>query len=188
MGEFSLKGFSKPQQIFARSLIEIEPEKYLAPLLNAVNQTAPKLDGYRSIGRKFTVGFIRDFGNGKARPFLARELLNIAKLRYSLEEVCDLAIKIGISELSNQCVGYFVEWEGTFDGYERDEDIKVAVRTQPGAFFSKLYLRLPSNALEVIRQIEKGQPLRVRGVIEQIFLFITINYVDLEFLPMPAAT
>jgi len=47
--------------------------------------------------------------------------------------------------------------------------------------YNGLTLLLPLNNLELVKVLEKGQRLRARGIIHDVFVgTITLNYVDLE--------
>jgi hypothetical protein len=83
IGSVPLRGFRNPEELFARSLVEVDSEEYLKPLISTVNEEGRRVQGYRSVGRKLTTAFVRELGGGRVRPFLARELLNIPKLPYS---------------------------------------------------------------------------------------------------------
>lgn len=61
MGSFALRGFRKPEELFARSLVEVDSEEYLKPLVRAVNDEGPRVEGYRFVGRKLTTQFVREF-------------------------------------------------------------------------------------------------------------------------------
>jgi class 3 adenylate cyclase len=83
MGSFALRGFHRPEELFVRSLIEVHSETYLNPVVSAMNKEVPQMQGYRFVGRALTTQFVREFGEGTVRPFLARELLNVPNLPYS---------------------------------------------------------------------------------------------------------
>jgi hypothetical protein len=87
-------------------------------------------------------------------------------------------------DLQEYC-GWLVEWKALFDKYHR---------LGTGALYAFLdpedhrppYIRadLPPFMLDAVRQIRKGQMVRLRGIISRISaLTIDLNYVDLEFWP-----
>jgi class 3 adenylate cyclase len=122
MGRFALRGFSKPEELFARSLVQVDSDDYLKPLLSAVNEQSQRVQGYRLVGRELTTAFVREFGKGKVRPFLARELLNVPKLPYSPREFDEVARgAVNDKEKEREFYGYFVEWEGAFESYRQDD-------------------------------------------------------------------
>lgn len=186
MGTFALRGFRKPEELFSRSLVDVESEEYLKPLVSAVNDEGQRVQGYRFVGRKFTTHFVREFSEGTVRPFLARELLNVPKLPYSPRDFAEVTRGTSnLSEKEHEFFGYFVEWEGTVESFTRN-DSEITLRLQlgsPGDFYYCLALLLPLNNLELVKVLEKGQRLRARGIIHDIFVgIITLNYVDLEIV------
>jgi hypothetical protein len=185
MGAFALHGFRKPEKLFVRCLVAVDSDEYLKPIVNALNKEAQRVAAYRYVGRKVTTEFMRQFGEGGARPFLARELLNVPKLPYSPKEFDDLMSTADNDEIQHEYVGYFVDWQGTFDKYTRDEyDITVLLKAgNSEGPYGHVYvnLLLPHSSFELVHQLKKGQRLRARGIITTIFLrIITLNYVDLE--------
>jgi class 3 adenylate cyclase len=185
MGRFALRGFPTPEELFARSLVQVDSGEYLKPLVSAVNNEAPRIQGYRFVGRKLTTEFIREFGEGRVRPFLARELLNVPQLPYSLQEFHEVTSKAGnLTEKEHEFFGYFVEWEGTFETFTRDT-FEISLLLKIGSFpsYHGLQLLLPLTYLESVKVLQKGQRLRARGIIADIQLgLITLNYVDLDIV------
>lgn len=184
IGAFSLRGFKEPANLFVRSLISVDSDSYVQPLLSAVNDTSSMVEGYRTVGRKLTTEYIRNFGSGRARPFLARELINAPKLPYSASEFVKLLDATEVSaEKEKEFYGYFVEWDCTFEGSKRNEnDITLTacllgVTSLP---YSRLKLMLPLSYTEIFRELKKGRQLHVRGIIDQVFLSISLNYVDIS--------
>jgi len=180
MGSFALRGFRNPEELFARWLVKVDSEEYLKPLLGAMNEEASRIQGYRVVGRKLTTEFVREFGAGRVRPFLARELLNIPKLPYSPREFADVVRRaVNVEEKEHEFIGYFVEWEGTFESFTRDKS-GIDLTLEVGTPFPVI-LVLPLSNLEIVKALQKGQRLRARGVIHNIvFRIIWLNYVDLE--------
>lgn len=186
MGRFALRGFPTPEELFARSLVEVDSEEFLKPLVTGVNEIGRRVQGYRFVGRVLTTAFVREFGKGIVRPFLARELLNVPKLPYSPMELAEVTRETGdINEKEHEFFGYFVEWEGTVESRTRD-DSEITLRLQIGSvndFYKSLKLLLPLSYLDLVKVLEKGQRLRARGIIHDIFVgIITLNYVDLEIV------
>jgi hypothetical protein len=180
MGSFALRGFHQPVALFARSILKVDSEEYLKPLVSAVNDEAPHVEGYRFVGRKLTTQFVREFSEGGVRPFLARELLNVPKLLYSPSEFYE--VMGGLTEKEHEFFGYFVEWEGTFESFTRDRS-EITVGLELGTFpaYCRLNLRLLLSYLELVKVLKKGQRLRARGIIDFIYIkSIRLNYVDLE--------
>lgn len=183
VGAFSLRGFREPENLFVRALASTEPDSYLQPLLSSVDSTTSALDGYRSVGRKLTGEDIKHWGSGRVRPFLARELLNIPRLPYSPTQFAEILSAAEVSaEKEKEFYGYLVEWDFEFESYKRNDDDITVLGNLVGVKalqYNRLRLMLPNNYYEVVRDIKKGQRLHVRGVIDQIFLATSLNYVDL---------
>jgi class 3 adenylate cyclase len=188
MGNFALRGFPEPEELFAQWLVEVDSEEYLKPLISTVNEEGPRAEGYRFVGRKLTTEFVREFGEGSVRPFLARELLNIPKLPYSPREFADVMRgAVNVEEKEREYIGYFVDWEGTFEGFTRGRhEINLTLQVGSLSFaddYSRILLSLPHTNLEIVKALRKGQLLRARGIIHNIlFHIITLNYVDLEII------
>ena len=184
MGRFALRGFPRPEELFARSLVEVNSEEYLKPLVSTVNEEGPRVQGYRFVGRKLTTQFIREIGEGRVRSFLARELLNVPKLPYSPEQFNEVTGGTGnLTEKEHAFFGYFVEWEGTVVGFTHD-NLEIMLGLQIGSLpsYHRLELLLPLSYLELVKDLQKGQRLRARGIIHSIYLgTIMLNYVDLEY-------
>jgi len=186
MGTFTLRGFSKPEELFFRSLVSVDSNGYLKPVVDIVKEKESHINGYRPEGRKITAQFIREFGKSKVRSFLARELLNVPKLPYLPRDFAKITCGTGsMTEKEREFIGYFVEWEGVLENFTRN-DCEIIVRLSVGSprdFYHKLELLLPLNNLDIIKTLEKRQLLRVRGIICNIFSgVITLNYVDMEII------
>jgi hypothetical protein len=184
MGSFALRGFPRPEELFARSLIEVNSEEFLKPLVSTVNEEGPRVQGYRFVGRKLTTQFVREFGEGRVRPFLARELLNVPRLPYTPEQFNEITGGTGnLTEKEHTFFGYFVEWEGTVVGFTHDGyEIMLGLKIGAFASYHRLELLLPFSYLELVKELHKGQRLRARGIIHDIlFGTITLNYVDIEY-------
>ena len=182
MGEFPLRGLPRPTALFLRSLTEVDVQKYLEPIMQTVNQASAGFEGFRFVARKLTTHFIREFGEAKVRPFLARELLNVPKVPYSPNEFQKITGGPGNDENEQAFFGYLVEWEGTVEGFKRGSH-ELTLRLQIGSFpnYWEVRLLLPLTYLELVRLLPKGRRLRARGVIDDIFAgVITLNYVDID--------
>lgn len=185
-GDFTLRGFGKPEELFIRTFTNTENNEYFEPLITAVSDASSTEHGYRHVSRKFTPDFIRRLGNGKARPFLAKELLNIPKLPYSQDQLGKLLREsINHDEKEMEFVGYFMEVSGTFTTYKQDDDeivLKLKLGNNP-EYLSTANLMLPPCYLEIVQALAKDQPIQARGVIHHIFLSIlTLNYVDFNLV------
>ena len=188
MCSVALRGFRNPEELFARWLVEADSEEYLKPFISVVNEEGARVQGYRFVGRKLSTEFVREFGGGRVRPFLVRELLNIPKLPYSPREFADVMRgAVNVEEKEHEFIGHFVEWEGTFESFTRDSSeisltLEVATPSITNHYFHILLI-LPHSNLEIVNALRKGQHLRARGVIHDIrFHIITLNYVDLEIV------
>jgi class 3 adenylate cyclase len=184
VGAFSLRGFHEPENLFARSLVPIDSDAYVQPFVAAANEASSVFEGYRSMGRRLTTEYIRSFGPGPVRPFLARELINVPKLPYSAEAFTKLLGAADASaEKEKEFYGYLVEWECKFDGFKRNENdvnVNAELLGVTSSTYHRLKLRLPLSYSEIIRSLKKGQRLHVRGIIEDIFVSISLNYVDVS--------
>jgi hypothetical protein len=134
IGKFALRGFPETEELFARSLLDVDSEEYLKPLVAAANDEVSRLQGYRVVGRKLNTEFIREFGEGHVRPFLARELLNVPRLPYSPRQFADVMLgAVNVEEKEREFIGYLVEWEGTFDSFTSDKNQIVITRGRPNS-------------------------------------------------------
>jgi class 3 adenylate cyclase len=186
LGEFSLRGFPENMELFYRSLVDSDPQGYLQPLLDSVNEQSRRLEGYRTVGRKLTPGFVQAFGEGPARPFLARELLNIPRLPHSAKGLADVvAGSSNAEEKEKEFIGYLVEWEAAFRDYSLERSyIRLWLTMRDSGRYELLLAHLPVGWLEVVGGLHKGQRVRVRGVIQDFTLgaCVQLNYVDMELI------
>ncbi|MDO8291865.1 MAG: adenylate/guanylate cyclase domain-containing protein [Gallionella sp.] len=185
VGTFSLRGIREPENLYVRPLVSVDTDSYLKPLLSAANESSEKLGGYRTIGRTLTNEYIRNFGSGSVRPFLARELINVPKLPYSAAEFAELLSSANVpSEKEKEFCGYLVEWDCDFNKFERNNsDLTIYAKLVgvTGYKYDTALLKLPLNYSEIILSFKKGQQLHLRGIIENIFLSsIMFNYVELS--------
>jgi hypothetical protein len=187
-GHFSLKGISEPVELFIRSLVDKPPGHFMKPLLDAANQGVERRSGFKVIGRRLTSDFVRSFPAGPARPFLARELLNVPRFPYSPTEFAKLmATRPNAHHWSREHLGYFVEWAGSFNGYKRKDDHIVVTldlsdkKEDPRMRFNELHLILPITFSDMVKAIPTGRRMIARGIITDVFMQIELNYVDLAF-------
>ena len=186
MGPFSLDGFPEPEQLFTMSVVKVESEDFLTPLVSKLNNISQHDQGYRFINRKFTPEFLRSSGKGDVRPFIARELLNVPKLPYSPKQFDEiLRSTCNREEKERKFLGYFIEWEGKVSSFKpNDYGIRISLEINEGSLFSQyttLILLLPLTYLEIVEALGKGQRLRPRGIIYDIYIgIIYLNYVDFE--------
>jgi hypothetical protein len=95
---------------------------------------------------------------------------------------------VNVKEKEQEFLGYFVEWEGTFESFSRnsfgiDITLRLCSPSSPADSYSLIGLLLPLSNLEIVNALPKGQRLRARGVIHSIqFHIVTLNYVDLELV------
>lgn len=184
LGQFSLKGIPEVQELYVRSLLDVDSEQYLAPLTALLNDTAPALSGYRFTGRIFTSAQFREFGSAEARPFLVRELLNVPRLPLTLPELDRVLRNEGSSSQKHlEFYGYMVEWVAALDDVGRDKtSITVTLKDTEATIYSRIKLRLPLSYWELVKPLKKDQRIRIRGIISRIFLSIELNYVDFDVL------
>jgi hypothetical protein len=172
----NLKGFAEQQKIFVHTGSRIGSD-YLRPLLEEMNKHVENLDGFRSKGRVLTPSDIQKFSDTSARPFLARELLNLPRYPFSAESIENKIYKEG--SLKTEFIGYMVEWEGDISKIDLRQD-KLQIEVSVPKARSEVTLIMSSFHREVMIQLKKGDRIRFRGVIEKIFLGIWLNYVDIE--------
>jgi hypothetical protein len=86
-----------------------------------------------------------------------------------------------------QFLGYIVDWEMIFESYRIDDDsISIRAESSTGSHRSAT-LMLPKSHLEIAKLLTKGQRLRVRGVLQYVYIQSPwINYVDLYVADKPA--
>jgi class 3 adenylate cyclase len=190
VGEFSLRGFPKALGLFYRPLLaDVDPHEYLQPILDSVNEQSRRLQSYRTVGRKLTPEFVLEFKDSRARPFLARQLLNIPRLPYSPQQLADLVgASSNAEEKEREFIGYLVEWDSTFSEYTLDGSaislwLKIERGTGKGWHYKNLIAFLPSGWLEIVASLHNGQRVRARGVIERIFCDdVVINYAEMDLI------
>jgi len=183
-GSFTLKGFGEPQSIFVRRITKELPDIYTQPLIKQLDRSVEDDSGFRYMPRKFSPEFFRSLSISEARPFIASELLNVPKLPYSAHE-----LETMIQESSNSIqkaksyIGYLVDWKGIYDSYEKKtECLKVTLKVKKNIMHKIIDLILPLTMHEIIKELKKGQMIRARGIITEIFLGFELNYVELEVL------
>jgi class 3 adenylate cyclase len=188
-GNFSLKGFSEPQRVFFRLRNPSDTiDRFLGPILKVLNADPSAKSTYRYIPRTFRSA---DFAavEGYARPFLLRELLNTPKLPISCHDFLERTRSVDNKDELQEYCGWLVEWKAPFDSYHRlsTGDLQAFFHSADHRSPS-IMADLPPFMLDAVRQIRKGQKLRLRGIISGIdTLFIELNYVDLELCPQDAA-
>jgi class 3 adenylate cyclase len=182
LGEFKLKGFSLPEEIFLRTATasRTPDPAYIEPLVSSLNDSQHEGSGYRYVSRKFTADFFSYIDKSQARPFLIRELLNIPKLPYTLAEFDNLLSTLG-SNRERDFYGCLVEWEAIFDSYEVSRgEIKIRLKPAGNVSWRSVRLLLVPSMLEIVRAFSKDQKIRFRGIISDILISINLNYVDIE--------
>ena len=184
MGTHPQRGFPKPIELFARSIVNVESENYLKPLVSMLNEISLRYQGYRYVSREFTGDFLRSSGEGEVRPFLARELLNVPKLPYSPKQFEEILCNANNrKEKGREFLGYFIEWEGKVSSYnlEYNKIVLILDFNEGLLLLHSLFLHLPLTYFEIVKTLRKGQRLRARGIIFEIFIgTIQLNYVDFE--------
>ena len=177
LGSFSLKGLPDPEPIFLRKPQPFPPSKeYFEPLLAALNAPANQWTGFRYATRAYTpTSFSLRTQNDFARPFLLRELLTLPRLPYSFQEF-RVMIKNLDGDSRNQYLGYYVEWEASFEGLIRQGSVLTAHLFEE----STVYLSLVSDMTEVVQKIKKKARVKFCGVIMKIGpMSIDLDYVEI---------
>lgn len=186
-GIFTPKGFESPVKLFVRSLIEVDSSVYLQPLMAALRENSLENYGYRYTSRQVTPAQITTMTSSIARPFLARELLNVPRLPLNLEQLTQ-AREIAADKRAFQrdLVGYFVEWEGAITKIERRDDYIHLDLKVPGDYWD-VGVTLPLTYWEVLKTLRIGGFLRVRGVIERYSSGVWLNYADVQVVSKGSA-
>lgn len=181
-GDFALKGFSEPQQVFFRLRAPSAGiNRFLEPLLRALNAHSAAKPSYRHVPRVFKPA---DFAalEGYARPFLLRELLNTPKLPMSYPGFLDYAESVNNEQELQEYCGWLVEWEAPFGNYNRLHAGDIQAFFHPEDHRSpSIMAELPPFMLDAVRALRKGQKARLRGIISRITpLMVDLNYVDID--------
>jgi class 3 adenylate cyclase len=181
LGSFSLKGLPDPEAIFVRKPQPSPPSKeYLEPLLAALNAPANQWTGFRFATRAYTpASFSLTTQHGVARPFLLRELLTLPRLPYSFQEF-GVMIKDLDEDSRNRYLGYYVEWEASFDSFTRRSTVLTAYLRQDSLSLLILTLSLVSDMYEIVQKIKKNARVKFCGVIMRLGgLSIDLDYVEI---------
>ncbi len=177
-GGFPMKGFPEPEEVFLRQPTGTDRE-YLRPLLEALNATAGRSGGYTSLPRHFDEAYVGSLGRSKARPFIARALLNVPRLPYS-PQALEQRFRARIQE-SELIRGYYIEWIVTFEAYEVHDDIQVTARLTENEVFNKVSVTVVPSMLEIVESFPSRQRLRLRGILTEVFITtFKVNYADFE--------
>ncbi len=186
VGDFALKGLKDRCAIHYAAIHTIDSAKYLEPLLENVNQTRNSLDGFTRVGRILTSSDIREPLTGKARPYMARELLSLPRCPFAAQPFFAEREKAqSKDDFDTLYLGYVVEWELYFQ-HSRSEygALSVSAGAHPKEYLKgSVFLDLPLFSLEVVKLLKPEQVVRVRGVIQYWYLnTVSLNYVELELV------
>jgi hypothetical protein len=184
LGEFSLKGFQKPETVFWRPLLAESDASFIEPLLAAVNDRSAEFAGYRVMSRVVTRDELRKLPGGyrAARPFLIRELVNLPKLPIGPKQLSEIIRSSKDPDVRSQYLGYLVEWSGVFRQFKRNQDgidLDVTLPEITGTIWDEATLRLPLFYLEIVRSLKDQDRIFFRGVITGLSLGYQLNYVEL---------
>ena len=194
VGDFFLKGLSKSSVIYLRNIGGPDSKEYLQTLLLSANTSKFEFDGFKQTGRKLTVSQIRDSNSDKAKPFLARELLNLPRCPYSAVDFFaarkEFAQNVDKEFFDTRFLGYIVEWVLNFGSYSNSNG-HILVFGQPTDKYSSnhVVLHLPIFSREIVQLFQEGQQFNVRGVLVSMqSQSAWLDYVDIEFLSSKVAT
>ncbi|MHB8519819.1 MAG: hypothetical protein ACYDH9_03580, partial [Limisphaerales bacterium] len=178
-GEFLMKGFTAPQKVFLRQPTKAD-ENYLKPLLASLNEDNRRIEGYSRITRRFTGEFLQFLGTSRARPFIARELLNVPALAETPEKVDERLRGPNGSHEADLLTGYYIEWDVIFDSWEKKSDeLEVKVELPKTKLYQKATIHVVPAMHEIVSKFTKSQRLRVRGIILEMFITtFHISYAD----------
>jgi class 3 adenylate cyclase len=185
VGEVPLKGIGIPCHIYFRSLVAIDSEAYLRPLITSINSTAPFMDGFRTVGQRLAAAEMQSIPDGTVRPFLVQELLNFPKSKYSFRAFSAMYSKTSDKDekeaFAQSYVGYLFDWEGTFDEIAHNDRSELWISVTQGESRIRLILRLPRFYLEMARAFKKNQKMSGRGIYEKFSGPLGIlNYVEVD--------
>ncbi len=180
-GSVYLKGIEDAQELFIRP-IQAGNKDYLDILLRAINNAQSDWEEFKSIARSIDPAFIQNMQSGHAKPFLARHLLNLPRLAMPAEEYYEEAKRLKLAEVRRLYNGYYVEWLGIFDSYERDKQTITVKVNLPSShsYFNYFEVVVPFTFIEPVKLLKKGDKLRVRGVILSYGMTAELNYADIE--------
>jgi class 3 adenylate cyclase len=181
-GTFWMKGLAEPHEVFIRAPAPPDPQ-YLKPLLQALNETSRRIEGYSFLPRSFTGDYLIQMGSSNARPFIARSLLNVPRLAETPQQFEKRFMAAG-GLPPGEINGYFIEWEVVFETFlaSRDE-IKVTLHIPGNDFLKTINVALPGSMLEVVRTFVRGGHLKLRGIVTELLIFtFRVTYADFEVL------
>jgi hypothetical protein len=146
--------------------------------LAVLNAPANQWTGFRYATRAYTPAsfslITQHFG---ARPFLLRELLTLPRLPYSFQEFRGMIQDLD-DDSRNQYLGYYVEWEAPFSGFNRYSTNIIAFLTE--GIGRSLCLSLVPDMYEIVQKIKKMARVKFSGLIMKIGpLSIDLDYIEI---------
>lgn len=188
-GVHKLAGITQPETVFVRRRAGVsDPERYLKPLLDALNDRDMQRPRYHFVSRKFA---LRDFQVTKStwgHPFMIRELLNVPKLALSARQFHEAIKNVEYKDEKLQYIGYLVEWDVFYDKSEMiGEMLAVFANVEPDFFSGGLTMRCPPMYFDVVRALKKQSPVRIRGIIVDVDRSPVLDFVDFA-VPDESAT
>jgi len=185
-GKYKFKGICEPEEIFIRNSDRLDNlSDYIKPLIDNMNDTKFQRNGYRYVSRQFNVDYYNynNTDSYNAHPFLLRELLNVPKLPFSLQEFIIKLTKLENKDDKYDFIGSLVEWKGYFKSYSNQQNkyYMVNLNSHNDTLSEMVILQVPNHMLEVLKLFCKGTIIHFRGIITDInSLWITLDYVDIE--------
>ena len=181
VGYFSLKGLREKCGIYLRSLYEFNSDEYLQPLLDVLNRSSGRLDGFRVVGRHFTAKDIRSAVSSQGRPFLTRELLNLPKCPLTYSDFHKHRKQHGRTEDFEESVrGQIVDWTMEYENYRLEDDYIIVTASTGGIGMDFCLIYMPRFFLDILKSMKPRTLIRVRGVIMNASRNPILNYVDIE--------
>jgi class 3 adenylate cyclase len=180
-GTFSLKGLREPIEIFLRQPPTAD-EEYYEPILRALRQKSLQSEGFSTIPRQYDADYLASLGDGKARPFVARALLNVPRLAESPQILFQRFHGPQADEEKERVRGYFIDWIVTFKKSKvRKNDIQLFASIPEASPYDDIWVEVMPSMLEVVRGFTAGQLIRLRGIITEVYIgSIMVNYADFE--------
>jgi len=181
LGMFSLKGLATPERLYVRPVVPAAGSNYLNPLLAVLNAKSAQFTGYRSQSRHVTAREIQQLKDGynAPRPFLARELFNVPRLPLTSTEIVNAIRESKDPDKESRYIGYVVEWNGKFEEFRRNTDDLTVNVCMSSDLRDYARLRMTHESLEIVRDLRPDDRVCFRGIITEISLGFTLNYVEL---------
>jgi class 3 adenylate cyclase len=182
-GQFPMKGLPEPEEVFLRQPPAAAAD-YVRPLLDALNDPSGKSEGYTSLPRHFDEAYVASLGRSRARPFIARALLNVPRLPDTPQALEHRLMGPQGDQESKRVRGYYIDWLVSFKTYEvKSDEIQVSARIPGNQWCSSVWVIMVPSMLEIVQGLTVEQRLQLRGILMEVFGGVFwVNYADFEVL------